>query len=61
MCGGAVFLYFAADFKNTNLDGYYAPGLIQGGLFIIGVTLIAIGAVKMIIGYFSETKKSSLT
>lgn len=58
LCGGAVFLYFAIDFKNTNLDTFYSSKLIQGGLYVIGVTLVAVGLIKMIIGYFSKSPKT---
>jgi hypothetical protein len=59
LCGGAIFIYFAADFENTNLNTYYEPKLIQGGLYVLGFTLVAIGLIKMLVGYFSYPKSTS--
>lgn len=57
--GGAIFLYLAADFGNTNLNTYFYPELIKAGLFIIGVTLVAVGIIKIIMGYFVSSPSSS--
>lgn len=56
---GLILLYLGIDFKNTNLDTFFDPKLIEALLKFLGILITGLGLLKAGVSYFTEPKSTS--